>query len=737
MPRFRQIQQIVKLMKEKESIRNIGVVAHIDHGKTTMTDSLLLKAGLLPPRLAGSAKALDYLEEEQRRGITTKTANVSLLHTMDERTYLINLVDTPGHVDFTGKVTRAMRAIDGVVVVVDAVEEIMAQTETVTSQALHERVKPVLFINKVDRLITEIGLSQHEIQIKFTRIIDDFNNLIDIHGEPEFRRKWKVDPEGGSVAFGSALHKWGFTLRIIRERERKFTDIVDAYRKNKHEELFKQAPLHNAILDMVVTNVPNPVDAQKYRVPKIWKGNLHSEVGKSMLNCDERGPTVVCLTEVQVVPNVGLIATGRVFSGCVKSGDRVYLLGASREDCVRKVSIHMSSFREAVDGMPAGNIAALALDFVRAGETVVETDFKKAMVPFEPVRYFSEPVMTVAIEPKELGDLPKLTEAGNRLCIEDPNITVEIDKDTGQYLLSGVGELHLEIALKSLRDYGQGMELRASDPIVAYRESILAKGQVAMAKCLNKQNLFWVQAEPLACEVLSSIKKEELAETKIQIQFETALNKKVGYSLEKSARIWAVDVHRNLLIGLSKDVENLSDVKDSIVQGFQWACRSGPLCQEPLRGVEVKLVDALLSKDPAQRESAQISRAISRAILGSFLTARPVLLEPVYKIEISTLTEFFGVCTGIITRRRGKIERVDNRGNLTTIVGYLPVKETFGLSAEMRSSTSGRAFWQLTFDHWDKTSKKIAAELIKQIRTRRGLSNEIPKPEKFADKIES
>ena len=187
MPRFRQTPEILKLMGNKENIRNIGIIAHIDHGKTTITDSLLAEAGLLSPKIAGQARALDYLEEEQKRGITIKTANISLLHEVGRRPYVVNLVDTPGHVDFTGKVTRTLRAIDGAVVVVDAVEEVMVQTETVTRQALDERVKPVLFINKVDRLITELRLTSDEIQNKFIRIIRDFNNLIEIYGEPEFK----------------------------------------------------------------------------------------------------------------------------------------------------------------------------------------------------------------------------------------------------------------------------------------------------------------------------------------------------------------------------------------------------------------------------------------------------------------------------------------------------------------------------------------------------------------------
>src|SRR3972149_6020520 len=211
MPKFRQTADILKLMGKKEIIRNLGIIAHIDHGKTTLTDSLLAGAGLLSSKVVGSARVLDYLEEEQRRGITMKTANISLLYQTPERSFIINLVDTPGHVDFTGKVTRALRAIDGAIVVVDSVEEIMAQTEIVTRQALEERVRPVLFINKVDRLVNELKLNAEQIQEKFNRIIGNFNDLIEVYGEVPFKDKWKVDSAKGSVAFGSALHKWSFT----------------------------------------------------------------------------------------------------------------------------------------------------------------------------------------------------------------------------------------------------------------------------------------------------------------------------------------------------------------------------------------------------------------------------------------------------------------------------------------------------------------------------------------------
>jgi len=734
MPRFRQTGEILKLMSKKENIRNIGIVAHIDHGKTTLTDSLLADAGLLSPSIAGEAKALDYLEEEQKRGITIKTANISLLHEIGGQPYVVNLVDTPGHVDFTGKVTRALRAIDGVVVVVDAVEEVMVQTETVIRQALEERVRPVLFINKVDRLIRELKLSSNKIQDKFTRIIHDFNNIIEIYGEPELKNKWKVDPAKETVAFGSALHRWGFTLGTAQEKGIKFTDIVDAYAKDEFQNLPRLTPIHDAILHIVVENTPNPIEAQKYRLPKIWKGEINSEIGKAMQTCDDNGPTVMCVTNAQIDPQAGLVATGRLFSGSVKEGDQVYLVGANKEHRVQQVSVYMGAFREAVDRVFAGNIAALlGLELTKAGETLVSTVYKDAMIPFERIKYVSEPIMTIAVEPKKPKDLPRLLDAMNRLSIEDPNLATTTDRETGQCLLSGMGELHLEIALKFLKQYSGEMELTASSPIVTYRESILKTSKIVMARTSDRRNVFWVEVEPLETEIVGLMEKDELAEETDQEQIKNILQKKAKYSPVDATRILALDKHKNMLLDFTKDSQKIREIKKSIVSGFHWASATGPLCEEPLRGVKVKLVDVKIDEDPTYRETTQVTRALSRAILGAVLTAEPVLLEPVYKIEVSVPTKWFGACSNIITRKRGKISASEQKGVLTIIEGYIPVEETFGLSAEMRAATSGHAFWQCIFDHWQKMPDKLATETIKDIRKIRGLPSEIPKPEKFIE----
>jgi elongation factor 2 len=485
---------------------------------------------------------------------------------------------------------------------------------------------------------------------------------------------------------------------------------------------------------MVVKSLPNPIEAQKYRIPKIWKGDIDSEIGQAMMHCNDDGPTVMCITMAQMDPHAGLVATGRLFSGRINEGDQVYLIGARKAYRVQQVSMYMGAFREVVSGIGAGNIAALlGLDLARAGETLVSVDHKDIMIPFERIKYVSEPVVTIAVEPKHPRDLPRLVDAMHRLSIEDPNLVTTINKETGEYLLSGMGELHLEIAVKFLRDYGGGIEIVTSRPIVVYRESVMGQGVVAMAKSPNKHNRFWIQVEPLEPKVIEMIEKGEIAEDMGRKQIGNVLYKEAGWPTEEARNVWAIEEHRNIIVDLTKGIQYLREARDMIISGFRWACQNGPLCEEPIRGIKVKLVDVMLHEDPVHRGPAQIMPAVRRAILGSFLTANAILLEPVYKIGISVPAQWVGDCSSIITRKRGRILSSEQKGALTMITGYIPVAETFGLSAEMRSATSGHAFWQCTFDHWEKVPDSVAAEVIKKIRERKGLPPETPSPRKFID----
>ena len=547
MPKYKQTTDILKIMGNKQNIRNIGIIAHIDHGKTTLTDSLLSNAGLLSPSIAGHARALDYLEEEQARGITIKAANISLLHEAEGTQYIINMIDTPGHVDFSGNVTRALRVIDGAVVVVDAVEEVMVQTETVTKQAVEERVRPILFINKIDRIIRELKLNAKQAQEKLARIIQDFNELIRTYADKQFKEKWQVSAAKGTVAFGSALHGWGFTLSQIQAAGMKFDDIVDAYNQETYETLKDKLPVHAAILEMIVKNAPNPLEAQPYRIQRIWHGDLETEIGQAMMKVDDDGPLVICLNNVTVDPHAGIVATGRVFSGSIEHGDQIYLILGRKSYRVQQVSMYMGAKREVVDKINAGNIAALlGIDLARAGETVVAEGIQKDLPPFERIHYVSEPVVTIAVDPKHARDLPKLVDVMGKMGVMDPNLVTTINKETGEYLLSGMGELHLEIAVKDI--VKTGLEVMTSPPIVVYRETVKGQSRPVLAKSPNKHNRLWIRVEPMDAKTQELITTGKISHLMDARERTRILREEADWDPKRARNIWAIDDHVNMMI---------------------------------------------------------------------------------------------------------------------------------------------------------------------------------------------
>ncbi|MCS7126245.1 MAG: elongation factor EF-2 [Aigarchaeota archaeon] len=727
MPRVKKISEVVDILHQKDQIRNIGIIAHVDHGKTTTTDSLLAAAGLLSPTLAGKALALDYLEEEQQRQMTIKAANISLYYEMNGNPYIINMIDTPGHVDFSGRVTRALRAIDGAVVVVDAVEGVMTQTETVIRQAVQERVKPVLYINKIDRLIKELRLTPEKIQETLARIVLDVNRLIEMYAEPEYREKWKVSFQSGNVAIGSAKDRWGFTLHQAQKKGIKFSDVLKAFSNNDVDWLRENTPLHEAILEMVITHHPPPHIAQRYRIPKIWKGDIENEVGQAMLKCDEKGPAVMVVTDVKVDPQAGVVATGRLFSGTVSEGDNILIVGRNIKRRIQQVTVYMGPSREIVGSLPAGNIPALlGVEEARAGDTLATYE----VVPFESLKYVSEPVVTISVEPKHSRDLPKLVDFLNKLSIEDPTLVTTVRPETGEYLISGMGTLHLEIALTWISK--AGLEILASKPIILYRETISEKGKVFEGKSPNRHNKIYIQVEPLEEEIIDLIRRGELFDEMDKKQMAKILREH-GWDADMARGVWAIDPRGNILVDMTKGAQYLQESKMMIIGGFQRVVQEGPLAGENMRGVKAILTQVELHEDPVHRGYAQIAPATWRSMYASILSANPVLLEPVLKIEAKVPPDLMGAVTSVITSKRGRIIEVAQQEYITVVTGEIPAAETFDLSEVMRGATVGKAFWATEFYAWRQVPASIRDKVIEEIRKRKGLPPNIPKISDFVE----
>ncbi|AWR99417.1 elongation factor EF-2 [Metallosphaera hakonensis] len=734
MPKYKTSEQVLSLMKDRTRVRNIGIIAHVDHGKTTTSDQLLAASGIISPKVAGEALALDYLSVEQQRGITVKAANVSLYHEVDGKGYVINLIDTPGHVDFSGRVTRSLRVLDGSIVVVDSVEGVMTQTETVLRQSLEERVRPILFVNKVDRLVKELKLGPQEMMQKLMDIIKEVNNLINIYAEPELKEKWAINPTLGNVVFGSAKDRWGFSIPVAQKKGINMKHVIDAYStsdKTKINELASQVPINEALLDAVIKFVPNPVDAQKYRIPKIWKGDLDNELAKAMLNADPNGPVVMMITDMKVDPHAGLVATGRVFSGTIRPGTEVWLVNAKAPQKVLQVSIYMGQFRELGDEIPAGNIAAvLGLERARSGETLIDIRFKDLQGSFEKLHYVSEPVVTIAVEPKNPKDLTKMIDALRKLSIEDPNLVVKINEETGEYLLSGMGFLHVEVSLQLLKD-NYGVDVVTTPPIVVYRESVRNKSQVFEGKSPNKHNKFYISVEPLNDKTIELISNGTIKEDMDSKEMAKILRDQADWDYDEAKKIIAIDENVNVLVDATSGVQHLREIMDTMLQGYRLAMREGPLAHEPIRGVKVVLHDATVHEDPAHRGPAQIYPAVRNAIFAAMLMSKPTLLEPLQKLDIRVPMEFVGNVTAVLSRKRGKVLNMTQSGSVARVLAEIPVSESYELASDLRGSTGGRAFWGTEFSKWAPVPDSILNDVVLKIRERKGLPKELPKVEDF------
>jgi elongation factor 2 len=726
------VEDVVKIMENLEYVRNMAIVAHVDHGKTTLSDSLVARSGLISKELAGQQRVLDYDVQEQKRGITIKAANISLGFTYEGKDYLINLIDTPGHVDFGGHVTRAMRAVDGVVLVVDAVEGIMPQTETVLRQALKERAKPVLFINKVDRLINELKLNQQQIMERLVKIIAGVNKIIEANAPEQFKKEWQVSVENGKVAIGSAYNKWAVSINSMKKTGINFGKIFDMVVNGKMAELTNLTPVDEVILEMAVKALPNPRQAQSYRIPVLWHGDIESAEGKAMIMCDQQGPTIGVVFGVVYDEHAGEVAVVRLFSGTIRKGDNLYVASKLTYNRVQQVAIYMGPDRIQADKITAGNIGAIVgLRDVYVGETISASPIE----PFEQIKHYSEPVVTKSIEAKNPKDLGKLIEVLRGLAKEDPTLRVELNQETGEHLISGMGELHLEIIEYKITEE-KGVAIKTSPPIVVYRETLSTKeGPVIEGKSPNKHNRVYIKVEKLDEPIMKALDEGEIQEMRIKGKVPQQLVEKLvslGMNRDEAKGIWDI-YNKNMLIDATKGVQYLNEVQELIVQGFEEAMSKGPLAQEKCAGLKVVLVDAMLHEDNVHRGPAQMLPAVKRPIYASILKANVQLLEPKQKMLVQVPHDYAGAVLNLMNGKRARLLSLEQEGDTTTINVVIPVSETFGLSNELRGVSQGRAIWYSEYYGYEPLPKELLSKVVYSIRERKGLPKEPPTAEEFMD----
>jgi elongation factor 2 len=513
-----------------------------------------------------------------------------------------------------------------------------------------------------------------------------------------------------------------------------FQDIIDAYSGDpievgrKVDELSKRAPLPEPVLDMFVKHLPNPYEAQPYRQPQIWPGDVASPTGQGMAKVDPTAPLLMCISTIEVDPHSGTVAIGRIFSGSIERGKTVQLVSSSQKGTIQQVFMSMATDRVLIDRVPAGNIGAISgLPSIHVGETIAEVG--QEVHSFEGLRYVSDPVVTVAVEPEDVKDLPLFDKVMHKLTTEDPNLHFIMNKESGEFLLSGMGELHLEITAYRMQE--AGLKVKLSKPIVIYRETISHdyKGPAIMGKSPNKHNKLWITIDRLSDEVIEAIKSDKISDMQSRDE-RTKVLRSLGWATDEAKG--AVAVEENcILCNRIRGRQYVEEIIDHIKTGFREAVHTSPLAKEPAYGLKINLEDITLHEDPVHRGPAQAIPMTWRPIYCAILLSDPKLLEPLMSFECKVPSEFVSSVITLLNKRRGKILDMPSEDDIITVKAEMPVSESFGIADELRGSTSGRAFWATQFSRWAFVPEQMQAETIKKIRERRGLPPIPPKAEEY------
>jgi len=837
------VDQIRGIMDKKRNIRNMSVIAHVDHGKSTLTDSLVSKAGIIAGAKAGEARFTDTRKDEQERAITIKSTAITMYYELSEADmewikqekdgngFLINLIDSPGHVDFSSEVTAALRVTDGALVVVDCVSGVCVQTETVLRQAISERIKPIVFMNKMDRALLELQLDEEALYKTFERIVENINVIIATYNDEDGPMgNVQVSPDNGTVGFGSGLHGWAFSLKqfatmyaskfgidVQKLMKRLWGDHCFNPKTNKWSKSMKEdyirgfcmfvlnpiykvtqaimnedneaidklvkktgvtlkpeerglvgkkllktfmriwLPAGDTLLEMITIHLPSPVTAQKYRGELLYEGPQDDEVAVAIKNCDPNGPLCMYVSKMVPTSDKGrFYAFGRVFAGKVATGQKVRIMGPNfvpgkKEDLyvkpIQRTILMMGRYIEAIEDVPCGNICGL----VGVDQYLVKTGTLSTSATahnMKQMKFSVSPVVRVAVEAKNPSDLPKLVEGLKRLSKSDPMVQCIIE-ESGEHIVAGAGELHLEICLKDLEEDHAGIPLKKSDPVVSYRETVTDESdRMCLSKSPNKHNRLFMKAQPLHDDISKDIDDniDELnprTDPKIRGRY---LADKYDWDINNARKIWAFGPNvngPNLLVDCTRAVQYLNEIKDSVVAGFQWASKEGVLCEENMRGCRFDLYDVALHADAIHRGGGQIIPTARRVLYACQLTAKPKLLEPVFLVDIQCPENAVGGIYGVLNKRRGHVfEEFQQPGTpLFSVKAYLPVNESFGFTSALRANTGGQAFPQCVFDHWqelpgdmdDPNSKPM--QIVTGTRKRKGLKDDVPPLDKFYDKL--
>ncbi|CAK7263464.1 hypothetical protein SEPCBS57363_000572 [Sporothrix epigloea] len=856
------------LMKFPEQIRNVAFAGHLHHGKTAFVDMLVLETHDISERLAQRTgrqrdEQLRYTDVsvlERERGVSMRSAPMSLvLPSTKGKSHLVNILDTPGHVDFADEVASSLRLVDGVCLVVDVVEGMQQHTDMIVRHAALEGLPLTLIINKVDRLILELKLPPNDAYYKLKSTIEAVNKVIfdTLPGEIDDARR--LSPEKGNVLFACSEMRWCFTLPsfakmyadtfgaamdtdefgrrlwgdiFFNPKKRSFTrkPVEDkAKRSFVHfvlEPIYKLfthtisenpqdlkaflAPLGitlkpsqykadakvllhlvcaqffgppTAFVDMVVRHVPSPVEAAARHLERYYTGPLDTKVAVAIRSCDQDGPLVLEVTKLFSAPDSkSFYALGRVFSGVARPGAEVRVLGGGyslddEEDMaaaqISNVWIPETRYNVPVDGVPAGCWVLLGGvdNSIVKSATVVARNFdddEDAYI-FKPVAHYTESVFKIAVEPVNPSELPKMLDGIRKINKSFPLITTKVE-ESGEHILIGTGEMYMDCVMHDLRLQYADMEIKVSDPLTRFCETVMDE---SATRCWtltpNKKNRLTMVAEPLEDGLARDIETGAVNMKDPVRKTAKFFQDKYDWDLLASRSVWAFgpeEMGANLLqddtLPGEVDKKLLNTVKESIRQGFSWATREGPLCEEPIRNIKFKLMDVTLAEETIYRGGGQIIPTARRACYGSFMLSSPRLMEPVYTVSMTGPESASAKLYQLLSQRRGHVlTDVGISGtNLSRTIGLLPVIDSFGFETDFRISSGNAGLVSLVFDRWqvvpgDPLDRDVilrpmqmapvqgtARDFVLKTRRRKGLSEDVSigkflEPELYSELVSS
>eukprot|EP00300_Choanocystis_sp_HF-7_P023742 c2471_g1_i1.p1 GENE.c2471_g1_i1~~c2471_g1_i1.p1 ORF type:complete len:1004 (-),score=197.96 c2471_g1_i1:134-3118(-) len=803
-------EYLAGMLSLPEFTRSVVIAGHLHHGKTSLVDMLVEQTHVLPPRIKQFAepKALRYTDtryDEQARAISVKASPMSLvLPDSRSKSHLINLFDTPGHVNFSDEVSAAARMADAMVIVVDALEGVLMQTERLLHAAVAARLPVVLVLAKVDRLILEVRIPPADAYYKLKHTIDEVNEILAAAAVATPGAKpHRVDPLDGTVVFAAAKHSWMFSLasfaelygqvhglapaafdsaRFARrlwgdayfsretrqftrtpigsEPKRSFVEFIlePLYKLYSHvlgaeaaelstllaslgvaltatELALDPLPLlavvcsrvfgdARALVDMLVAHVPSPIAGARAKIESAYLGPLNTSVGEALLSCSPDGALVANV--VKLFPSDDCKSFGalaRIFAGTLKVGDRVKVLGEAyeagyneedaKDAVVSALSIYNSRYSVPIDSAPAGAwvlIEGIDESILKTA-TVVDPDWV-APQPFRPLAFNDEPIVKVAIEPLNPSELPKMLDGLRRLAKTYPLLAAKVE-ESGEHVLLGTGELYLDCALHDLRKLYTDIEVKVADPVVRFCETVVETSSVkAFVDTPNGLNRFAMIAEPLERGLPEFIEVRAFAGMAVGSDaLATTLMQTYQWDLLAVRSLWAFGPDQatgpNALLNDTfadeSDRVRLGSVKQSVVQGFRWATRDGPLCNEPVRGVKFRLVEAAVAETVPGRAAGQVIPSVRRVAYSSLLLAAPRLMEPMLQVEVYTPADCVAAVYNVVSLRRGYVERDHPKAGTPHYVvhAFVPAIDSFGFETDLRVHTQGMAFCMSAFHHWE------------------------------------